>query len=137
MHQAANPAVGALQLDGRIADQFGAGFADVGEHHRLVDGGALQAKHQAGHVAGDALEPRLALLQGGAGTAALGDIGEEHHQVFRPVEAQETQRHVHRQAAAVGAQALALETRQGLVAAARQLPQAQPAVHMQTGLQGQ
>ena len=82
MYQAADAALLTLQLLRRPADHLLAGLADVGKVDHRSRPGALQAEHQAGHVAGDALETRLALLQCRTSATAFGDVAEKHHQVL-------------------------------------------------------
>jgi hypothetical protein len=125
------PICGCWISAGRITDQRLAAFTDR-ELQIAFGRVALQAEHQPRHVAGNALEPRLAFAQGGQGAAALGDIGEEHHQVFGIAKAQKTQRQLHRQQAAVGARHWLSNWPPP---PPRALPQLQPAVHVQAGLE--
>ncbi|MCY1445636.1 hypothetical protein D9M71_621630 [compost metagenome] len=91
-HQVAQAHLRVLDLAGRIAHQGLAALADVGELQVTLGRVALQAEHQPRHVAGNALEPRLAFAQGGQGTVTLGDIGEVDHQVFGVTKTQKAQR---------------------------------------------
>src|SRR5690606_39047911 len=123
MHQAANPAFLTLQFMGRPADHLLTGLADIGRADRLPRAETLQAKHPTGHVAGDALEARLALFQSLARTAAFGHIAEKYHQVLGLAIAQKAQGHVGRHATAIGTQAVDLETPRSIVLLAHTLPQ--------------
>ncbi|MCY1347849.1 hypothetical protein D9M69_339720 [compost metagenome] len=135
MHQAADAATAVEQLGGAVADQRAAALADEGEVHRCLGVRPLESEHQARDVGGDTFQPRLAFLQRGPRAAPFGDVAEVDHQVLGLAETQEAQRHVHRQQAAVGAPALALEMQRLTLAAARAAPQVEPAVHVQVGLE--
>ena len=135
MDQATNAAAAFDQFASAVADQRLAALADIGEVGKRAGPRALQAEDHARHVGGDALHPRLAFLQCLAGTAALGDVAEEHHQILGRAEAQEAKRDVGRQPTAVGAQAAGLEAERALLAIARTTPKIQPAVHVQAGLE--
>ena len=133
--QAADAAVGMGEKFGGIAQQALTGFAHVGEQHRGARRRTFQTEDQTGHVAGDALQACFALLQCGMGTAPFGDVAEEYQQVFAFAEAQETDRHIHRQQAAVGAHALGFEAQRAFLRLPCPAPQAEPAVHVQAGFE--
>ncbi|MCY1396527.1 hypothetical protein D9M71_115020 [compost metagenome] len=138
MHQADDAGAALAQVSRRIAEGRLAAAgdeADVGEVRVVLRLARLQAEHQAGHVGGDALQARLALLQGLARTAAFGDVGEEHQQVFGFAKAQEAQRDVGRQPLAIAAQAADLEAQRPFLVVARTAPEVQPAVHVHFRLQ--
>ena len=119
----------------RVTDQTFAAFADVGKVDLPGDRRPLQPEHQTRNVGGDALQARLAFLQSGQRAAAVGDIGEVDHQIFAVAKTQKTQRHVGRQHAAIGTQAAGFEAQRPFFTGPRTLPQVEPTIHVQAGLE--
>ncbi|MNP02823.1 hypothetical protein D3C76_946850 [compost metagenome] len=90
VNQVAQAHLWVLDLGRCIPHQRLAALTDVGEFQVALGRVTLQAKHQPRHVAGNALEPRLAFAQCRQGAVAFGDIGEVDHQVFGITKAQKT-----------------------------------------------
>ncbi|MNN16459.1 hypothetical protein D3C81_1295970 [compost metagenome] len=135
VNQVAQAHVRMLQGGRGIADQGLAAFTDVGEFQLAFSRVALKPEHQPRNVAGNPLEPGLAFAQGRQRPAPFSHVGEKHHQVLGIAKAQKAQRHIHRQQAAIGAQALGFEMQGNIVAGPCAFPQFKPAVHMQSGLE--
>ncbi|MNM54338.1 hypothetical protein D3C81_654600 [compost metagenome] len=135
MHEAAQAFIAMRQRGRRVTHQAFAAFADVGKVDLTGHRRPLQPENQSRNVGGDTLQPRLAFLQGRQGATPLGDIVEVNHQVFAIAKAQETQRDIGRQDAAISPHAIGFETLRALLTGPGALPQVQPTVHVQAGLE--